>query len=102
MDSYAAFIGMLPFRGIQVAVLSRRTDYGDLSRFTTPTGAFDINGRTAARMGKFTVHSVFGALPSKRLREDVEEWQPVDISDEEEKNNVVKLPFKIGGLELPM
>lgn len=102
MDSYAAFIGMLPFRGIQVAVLSRRTDYGDLSRFTTPSGTFDINGRTAARMGKFTVHSVFGTLPSKRFHEDVEEWQPVDISDEEEKENVIKIPFKIGGLELPM
>jgi len=102
MDSYAAFIGMLPFRGVQVALLTRRSDYGDLSRFATPSGTFNIDGLTAARMGKFTVHSVFGSLPSKKVREDVQEWQPVDITEEEEKENVVKIPFKIGGLELPM
>ena len=102
MDSFAAFIGMLPFRGVQVAVLSRRSNYGDLSRFVTPSGTFDLDGRTAARMGKFTVHSVFGALPSKNVQEDVAEWQPVDVTEEEGKPDVVKIPFKIGGLELPM
>lgn len=102
MDSYAAFIGMLPFRGLQVALLTRRSTYGELSRFATPSGTFDMDGRTAARMGKFTVHSVFGSFPSKKVQEDVSEWQPVDITEVAEQENVERLPFKIGGLELPM
>jgi len=102
MDSYAAFIGMLPFRGLQVALLSRRSSYGELSRFSTPSGTFDVDGRTSARMGKFTVHAVFGSLPSKNIQEDALEWQPVDITEEAQKENVERLPFKIGGLELPM
>lgn len=102
MDSYAAFIGMLPFRGVQVALISMRDSYGDLMRFTTPSGTFHIDGLKGARMGKFTVHAVFGALPSKKMSAHVATWKPVDISSEETKSNVSKLPFKIGGLFLPM
>ncbi len=102
MDAYGAFIGMLPFRGVQVALLSRRQNYGDLLRFTTSSGTFDMEGLSAARMGKFTVHAVFGQLASKRITEKVKTWYPVDISSEEEKADVIKIPFKIGGLTLPM
>lgn len=102
MDAYAAFIGMLPFRGVQVAVLSMRSEYGDLLQFTTPSGTFDMDGLTSARMGKFSVHAVFGPLPTKRISEKIRTWCPVDISAEEGNANVIHIPFKIGGLSLPM
>ena len=102
MDAYAAFIGMLPFRGIQVALLSRRNNYGDLLHFTTPSGTFDLDGLTSARMGKFSVHAIFGELESKCATEKVKAWDPVDITAEANKHSVVEIPFKIGGLRLPM
>lgn len=102
MDSYAAFIGMLPFRGIQVALLSRRETYGDMLRFTTPSGTFDMDGLTAARMGKFSVHAIFGNLSPKLATEKVKTWLPVDITQEQGSTDVVEIPFKIGGLTLPM
>ena len=102
MDAYAAFIGMLPFRGVQVALISRREMYGDMLRFRTPSGTFDMDGLASARMGKFTVHAVFGGLASKRVTDKVRTWMPVDIASEQGKSNVVEIPFKIGGLCLPM
>ena len=65
MDAYAAFIGMLPFRGVQVALLLRRSNYGDMFHFTTSSGTFDMDGLTAARIGKFSVHAIFGKLNLK-------------------------------------
>ncbi len=53
-------------------------------------------------MGKFSVHSMFGALPSKQFCSAVKEWVPVDISSQEDLDSVTRLPFKIGGLKLPM
>jgi len=102
MDCYAAFIGMLPFRGIQVALLSRRQTYGDMLRFTTPSGTFEIDGLTSARMGKFSVHALFGNLSSRKASDKVKNWLPVDISREQGNSDVVEIPFKIGGLTLPM
>ena len=102
MDAYAAFIAMLPFRGVQCALISRRQTFGNMLNFTTPSGTFVFDGLTAARMGKFSVHSVFGTLPSKTFSNGVNEWCPVDISDYVEDESVVKIPFKIGGLTLPM
>lgn len=102
MDAYAAFIAMLPFRGVQCAIISRRQSYGDLLHLQTPSRTFDFDALTAARMGKFSVHAVFGQLPSKKLSSAVEKWAPVDISSQEDEESVVKIPFKIGGLSLPM
>lgn len=102
MDSYAAFIAMLPFRGIQCAIISRRTTYSNLLHFATPSGTFVFDALTAARMGKFSVHSIFGALRSKQFCEKVNRWCPVDISAAEDEESIAKLPFKIGGLTLPM
>ena len=59
---------MLPFRGVQVALLSRRSNYGDMVHFTTSSGTFDMDGLTAARMGKFSVHAIFGKLDLKRKK----------------------------------
>ena len=102
MDAYAAFIAMLPFRGVQCAIISRRQSYGNLLRLQTPSKTFDFDALTAARMGKFSVHAVYGQLPSKKLSSAVEKWSPVDISSQEADGSVVKIPFKIGGLSLPM
>ncbi len=102
MDVYAAFIGLLPFRGIQVALLSRREEYGDVFRFVTPSGTFDLDGLNSARMSKFSVHAIFGGLETKRCTEAVRTWYPVDITAEEENPDAVEIPFKIGGLHLPM
>ena len=52
-------------------------------------------------MGMYPVKAVFGSLPSQTFTATVSEWQPIrtneDIVDE-----IVRLPFKIGNLELPM
>ena len=68
MDAYAAFIGMLPFRGVQVALLSRRSNYGDMVHFTTSSGTFDMDGLTATRMGKLSVHAIFESLIRKKTK----------------------------------
>lgn len=102
MDAYAAFIGMLPFRGVQTAVLSRRETYGDMLHFTTPSGTFHIDGLASARMGKYSVHSMFGGLPPKHVSEPVRNWTPIDITSEQKNTDCIQIPFKIGGLSLPM
>lgn len=104
-DAYAAFIGMLPFRGIQVALITRNTnDRANWLRMTTPSGTFDVEGLNAARMGKFTLHQIFGPCPNRTISEPVQEWNPIDIGATlaDTSENVVELPFKIGGLKLPM
>ena len=102
MDVYAAFIAMLPFRGIQCCILTRRESYGNMLHFATPSGTFVFDAPTAARMGKFSVHAMFGSLPSKKFHQDVDQWCPVDISAQLEDEAAVEIPFKIGGLQLPM
>ena len=102
MDAYAAFIAMLPFRGIQCAIVSRRESYRNMLHYATPSGTFVFDGLTAARMGKFSVHSIFGPLPSKTFSNGVDQWCPVDVSSHEGDEEVVRIPFKIGGLTLPM
>jgi 3-dehydroquinate synthetase len=102
MDAYASFIAMLPFRGVQCAIISRRTKYSTMLHHSTPSGTFVFDALTSARMGKFSVHSVFGPLESKKFDKKVDEWIPVDISSQERDESIVKIPFKIGGLKLPM
>lgn len=102
MDAYAAFIAMLPFRGVQCAIISRRESYRNTLHYSTPSGTFVFDGLAAARMGKFSVHSIFGPLGSKTFSNGVNEWCPVDISSQLEDEAAVELPFKIGGLTLPM
>eukprot|EP00930_Biecheleria_cincta_P027178 TRINITY_DN1908_c0_g1_i2.p1 TRINITY_DN1908_c0_g1~~TRINITY_DN1908_c0_g1_i2.p1 ORF type:complete len:833 (-),score=141.90 TRINITY_DN1908_c0_g1_i2:350-2848(-) len=103
-DSYAALIGMLPFRGISTALLTQRSAHGDLLHHATPSGVFQVNGRDAGRMGMFPVHAIFGALTSCTMIDNVQVWKPVDLTKSGlDKNPVAEqLPFKIGGLVLPM
>merc|ERR1711968_121765 len=61
-DCFAAFIGMLPFRGISVALLTQRTTHGDLARVATPSGVFRVDADDAARMGMYPACAIFGGL----------------------------------------
>ena len=64
-DFYAAMIGMLPFRGVSMALITQRQRYGDLLTYTSPSKVFNIEGVNAARMGMFPIKAVFGVLPDK-------------------------------------
>ena len=106
-DFYAAAIGMLPFRGLSTALLTRRLSYGDLTAFRSPSSVFEIRGANAARMGMFPIKAVFGPLPGRAVGTAIEEWAAVDISpfvghDDQAAHPTVELPFKIGALTLPM
>lgn len=103
-DAYAALIGMLPFRGVSTALLTQRRDYGDMLRHVTPSGVFQVDGRDAGRMGMFPVHAVFGVLPSKSASAAVDSWTPIDLVQAglDADADAEQLPFKIGGLVLPM
>lgn len=103
-DAYAAFIGMLPFRGISTALLTQRSEHGDLLRHQTTSGVFQVDGRDAGRMGMFPISAVFGELSSQTATASVRAWKPVNLSKTGLTNepSAEQLPFKIGGLELPM
>jgi hypothetical protein len=98
-DAYALFVGIFPFRGIHVALVPQRKEYGDLLHVTTPSGVFSVSGRDAPRMGMFQMSVVFGSLPSKTFETIVDDWQPMSLAD---ITNAIELPFKINGRVLPM
>ena len=52
-------------------------------------------------MGMFPVKAVFGSLPSKTFTATVTEWKPI-LANEDDIDEIVRLPFKIGNLDLPM
>jgi len=104
LDAYATFIGMLPFRGVQTALITRNQDqlHGAWLNMRTPSGVFEIKGLASQRMGKYPLSAVFGPMPDLKISEQVKPWQPIDISSTRKEDNVVEIPFKIGGLTLPM
>jgi len=117
-DFYAAVVGMLPFRGVSTALVTQRTQYGDMLCYKSPSTVFEIEGSNAARMGMFPIKAIFGPLHDKTLVQAIDEWQPVDISPyidrdatalssfindgDEPEHPTINLPFKIGALTLPM
>jgi 3-dehydroquinate synthetase len=103
-DAYAALIGMLPFRGVSTALLTQRRNHGDLLRHVTPSGVFQVDGRDAGRMGMFPLHAIFGTLPSTTASAPVKTWNPIDLRQAGLNTDPMaeELPFKIGGLVLPM
>ena len=66
-DAFAAFIGMLPFRGLATALLSQHAGYDDALRCETPSTVFEVDARQGARMGMYPLSSVFGPLGSKDI-----------------------------------
>lgn len=97
----AAILGMLPFRGVQVALLTREAVYVDpLARMQTPSGLFEYSAQQPERMGRRPLAAIFGPLPNHVFSGPLGPWRPLEPAPlvPEEK----PAPFKIGGLELPM
>jgi len=106
-DFYAALIGMLPFRGLNVALLTQRKSYHDLLKYASPSGVFRIDAGDSARMGMFPLKAVFGPLPDKVIKKNIGTWKNIKTSKYVDHRDQVAhpttpIPFKIGGLTLPM
>lgn len=102
LDGFAGFFGMLPFRGIAVALVSADTSaYPDPYWYRTPSGLLEHDSTDPARMGKVCVHAMFGPLPTRTFAGAVREWRPIDVQPEG-GSPMLRLPFKIAGLAVPM
>jgi len=106
-DFYAAMIGMLPFRGVSMALVTQRKRHGDLLTYTSPSKVFNIEGANAARMGMFPIKAVFGTLSTRVADAAIKPWVPCDIKEfvnhpDQKTHPTVNLPFKVGALTLPM
>jgi len=96
----AAILGMLPFRGVQVAFVTQQQEYVDpLGRVQTASGLFEYNAEQPERMGRCPIAAVFGPLPSRTFRRSLAAWRPLKPGPLAEEKPA---PFKIGALELPM
>ena len=101
-DSFAAFVGMLPFRGVATALVSFKKDgYGSLQDlvFESPSGVMRVDSKDSARMGLCPLARVFGPLPSNVWAAFPRSWDPF-TSDCDGETDL--LPFAIAGLRLPM
>merc|ERR1711871_101291 len=97
-------IGMLPFRGISTALISQASDeksYDHFLRLSTPSGTSVVDANNAARMGMYPVSAVYGPMKSRVIEITVETWKPIEVPMDTPEN-IAFLPFKIGGLRLPM
>jgi len=102
LDGFAGFLGMLPFRGVTVALVTgQRAAYPDPFYYRTPSGVIEHDATDPVRMGKCCVHAVFGPLPSRTFVSTLGEWSPIDITPLPHEP-MKRLPFKIAGLSLPM
>jgi len=106
-DFYASMIAMLPFRGLTLALVTQRKEYGDLLDHESRSGVFRIEGPNASRMGMFPVKAAFGSLPGKKFTADIKDWVHMDLTpyldhEDQVRHPTVNLPFKIGALTLPM
>mmetsp|Transcript_14410 Transcript_14410/g.34009 ORF Transcript_14410/g.34009 Transcript_14410/m.34009 type:complete len:838 (-) Transcript_14410:214-2727(-) len=99
----ASLLGMLPFRGIQVAFLSPKADaYVNplQQRLQTASGLFEYDAPQAERMGKSALAAVFGPLADHSFTAPLSAWEPLKPSPLVGVEQPA--PFKIGALELPM
>ncbi|CAE8584323.1 unnamed protein product [Polarella glacialis] len=107
----AAILAMLPFRGVQAAFVTGEPVYRDpLSCLRTASGLFEYHAEQPERMGRRPLSAVFGPLPPCTFNKQLCTWQPIrpceiweaanglEAASEQEK----LIPFKIGGLDLPM
>ena len=70
-------------------------------RLSTPSGTFVVDANNAARMGMYPVSAVYGPMKSRVIEITVETWKPIEVPMDTPEN-IAFLPFKIGGLRLPM
>ena len=102
LDGFAGFLGMLPFRGVNVALVSAdESAYPDPFRYRTPSGVIEHDATDPARMGKCCIVAMFGPLASRTFTSELAEWTPIDIQPASHEP-MKRLPFKIAGLPLPM
>lgn len=103
-DAYGALIGMLPFRGMSTALISQAShenNYDHFLRLSTPSGTFMVDADNSARMGMYPLSAIYGPMGSKNIEITVEEWSPIEVPIDTTED-IAFLPFKIGGLRLPM
>ena len=96
LDGFAGFLGMLPFRGISVALVTFSDQYPDPFRYATPSGVLEHDSRDAGRMGLCPIKAVFGALPSSTFTAQLSTWDPI-IIEPRESTPMIRLPFRIAG-----
>ena len=101
LDGFAGFLGMLPFRGISVALVTFSSQYPDPFRYATPSGVLEHDSYDAGRMGLSPVKAVFGSLSPRTFRAELRPWDPIYI-EPRASDPMLKLPFRIAGLSLPM
>mmetsp|Transcript_5361 Transcript_5361/g.17244 ORF Transcript_5361/g.17244 Transcript_5361/m.17244 type:complete len:705 (+) Transcript_5361:32-2146(+) len=103
LDGFAGFLGMLPFRGISVALVSANAvRYPDPFSYRTPSGVLEHDANDPARMGKCCVSAMFGPLPARSFTARLREWAPIDVQPPAGCTELLRLHFKIAGLPLPM
>lgn len=96
----AAILGMLPFRGVQVAFVSPKLSYvSPLQRLQTASGLFEYDASQPERMGRCPFAAIFGPLAERTFATPLAPWRPLRPPPSSEEKPA---PFKIGGLELPM
>lgn len=78
--------------------------YGNLASIVTPSEVFRVDANNAARMGLFPICAIYGVLESMDLEIIVDTWKPMSMTEtlSESPGEATALPFKIGGLVLPM
>eukprot|EP00929_Paragymnodinium_shiwhaense_P060220 TRINITY_DN3009_c0_g1_i1.p1 TRINITY_DN3009_c0_g1~~TRINITY_DN3009_c0_g1_i1.p1 ORF type:complete len:826 (+),score=179.31 TRINITY_DN3009_c0_g1_i1:96-2573(+) len=96
----AVLLGMIPFRGVQMAFVTQQARYIDpLSTLSTKSGLYEYGALGPERMGRKPLAAIFGPLPARTFRQQIDSWCPLrPLCTAEEK----PAPFKIGGLDLPM
>lgn len=98
----ASLLGMLPFRGIQAAIVqggSAELPADPFQVLRTPSGLFEYSSGQPARLGRPPLAAVFSSQPSRTLTQPLAPWEPVHVTASESERLI---PFKIGGLKLPM
>eukprot|EP00418_Pyrodinium_bahamense_P098783 CAMPEP_0179034792 /NCGR_PEP_ID=MMETSP0796-20121207/12787_1 /TAXON_ID=73915 /ORGANISM="Pyrodinium bahamense, Strain pbaha01" /LENGTH=582 /DNA_ID=CAMNT_0020731063 /DNA_START=84 /DNA_END=1828 /DNA_ORIENTATION=- len=96
----ASILGMLPFRGVQVAAITPKLDYVDpLQVLRTTSGLFEYDAAQPERMGRCPISAVFGPLADRTFHRALAPWRPLKPPPHAEEKPA---PFKIGALELPM
>jgi len=102
LDGFAGFLGMLPFRGVHVALVSPCAEaHPDPFRYSTPSGVIEHDATDPARMGKCAIAALFGPLPSRTFTSKLGRWNPICIQPAAGEP-MTRLPFKIAGLPLPL
>mmetsp|Transcript_26011 Transcript_26011/g.47531 ORF Transcript_26011/g.47531 Transcript_26011/m.47531 type:complete len:801 (+) Transcript_26011:67-2469(+) len=98
----ASLIGMLPFRGVQVAFVSPCCQYVNPLEGTlcSPSGVFEYTASQAERMARSPLAAVFGPLHDCTFRQPLGEWAPLRVQPLQGLEKPA--PFKIGALDLPM